>query len=70
MDNNGTYHWTPGDQTPKQPIQWKKFGKTVLMAAIALAVAVGVLTCFYTVDEFLELQKEELEEWKGMRDNV
>ena len=51
MENNGTYSWKPDDQSPKQPVQWKKFGKTVLMAAIALAVAVGVLTCFYTVDD-------------------
>ena len=51
MENNGTYSWTPGDQSPKQPVQWKKLGKTVLIAIAALAVAIGALTCFYTVDD-------------------
>ena len=51
MENNGTYSWTPGDQSPKQPVQWAKLGKNALLVIAALAIVVGALTCFYTVDD-------------------
>ena len=51
MENNGTYSWTPGDQSPKAPIQWKKLGRTALIVAVVLVLAIGALTCFYTVDD-------------------
>ena len=51
MENNGTYSWTPDQQPPKNPVDWGALGKKILVAAIALAVIVGALTCFYTVDD-------------------
>jgi len=50
MNVNGTYRWSSGSQK-QGPQDWKKIGKIVLIAAIALVVLVGVLTSFYTVDD-------------------
>ena len=51
METNGTYSWKPGDQSPKKPIEWEALGKKVLIAMVVLALAIGALTCFYTVDD-------------------
>ena len=49
MNVNGTYRWPPqGEKTPKD---WKKLGKMILIGAVALVILVGVLSCFYTVDD-------------------
>lgn len=49
MNINGTYRWPPkGNGEPKD---LKKVGKIVLTAAVALFLLVGVLSCFYTVDD-------------------
>ena len=53
MENNQTYYeWQP----PKPPkktgkINPKKIGTIVLLAALALVVFIGAMTCFYTVDD-------------------
>ena len=50
MEKNGTYRWSPngGD---RKPIDWKKLGTKILVGVLAVVVLVGVLTCFYTVDD-------------------
>ncbi len=50
MENNGSYRWNPG-KTPGTPADWKKLGKWILAGAAALCLLIGVLTCFYTVDD-------------------
>ena len=50
MANDGTYSWKPVKQ-PANPTDWKKFGKIVLTAVVAVALIIGVLGCFYTVDD-------------------
>ncbi len=50
MENNGTYHFTPGGSGKPAP-DLKKIGRIVLISAIALALLVCVFTCFYTVDD-------------------
>ena len=47
---NGTYRWSP-NQSNGQPNDWKKLGKIVLIGVVAVAVLVGALSCFYTVDD-------------------
>jgi len=47
MDNNTTYRSSTG----KKPVDPKKLGRTILICAILLFVGIGVLTCFYTVDD-------------------
>ena len=56
MENNGTYRWVNEDK-PKGP---EKFGKMpdfkkvrnlAIVIAVALALGLGALTCFYTVDD-------------------
>ena len=50
MNNDGTYQWAPNDPgSPKKKI--KNIGKAILIVAVAVFVAVGALTCFYTVDD-------------------
>ena len=48
-NNNNYYQWQP----PKKPVKFnpKKFGTTLLIAVLALLVAIGTLTCFYTVND-------------------
>ncbi len=50
MNENGTYSFSfgKGNQTPPD---FKKIGKIAIIAAVALVLVVGVLTCFYTVDD-------------------
>ena len=56
MENNGTYRWVNEDK-PKGP---EKFGKMpdfkkvrnlAIVIAVVLALGLGALTCFYTVDD-------------------
>ncbi|MBQ8769283.1 MAG: FtsH protease activity modulator HflK [Oscillospiraceae bacterium] len=35
----------------KKPVDFKKYKKWIVVAAVALVVLIGVLTCFYTVDD-------------------
>lgn len=52
MEENGTYRW-PGND-PKQPRKkpdFKKAGRTALLAVLALVVLTLAGTCFYTVDD-------------------
>ena len=44
------YQWPP-QNGGGQSIDGKKIGRIVLIAAIALFVIVGIVTCFYTVDD-------------------
>ena len=50
MDNNGTYHFS-GNNQPAKKIDLQKLGKFVVIGAVVLAVLIGVMTCFYTVDD-------------------
>ena len=50
MNQDGTYQWAPKDPgAPKQKI--KKLGRYGLIILLALVLAVGAMTCFYTVDD-------------------
>ena len=49
-NNNNYYQWQP-PQKPQKPFNGKKLGTIVLVAALAVLVLVGTLTCFYTVDD-------------------
>ena len=51
MEINGTYRWTPGDDGKEVKEKIKRYAKYVLIGIVALVVLVGVLTCFYTVDD-------------------
>ncbi len=50
MNGNGTYRWSPGSNK-WEPADFKKYGKYIVIGLLALVLLVGVLTCFYTVDE-------------------
>ena len=50
MENNGTYRWS-SNQGQGAPADPRKLGKAILIGFIALALLIGVLTCFYTVDD-------------------
>ena len=47
MENNGFYSYKPN----KEPIDFGKLRKIITIAAVVLVVLIGVLTCFYTVDD-------------------
>ena len=49
-NNNNYYQWQP-PKPPKKPINAKKLGTTILVAALAILALIGTLTCFYTVDD-------------------
>ena len=51
MNNDGTYNWSVGNGQPKKPFSFQQFGRNALIAVVALVLVVGVLTCFYTVDD-------------------
>ena len=54
MEENTTYSWTPGNsQKPKKPQMpdLKKLSRIITLAVILVALAMGALTCFYTVDD-------------------
>ena len=43
------YQWPP--KGAGQPIDGKKIGRILLIAAISIFVIIGIVTCFYTVDD-------------------
>ena len=49
MENYENYQWQP----PKKKVSFnpKKFGSTLLIIVLVAVVAIGSLTCFYTVDD-------------------
>ena len=47
MENNGFYSYKP----KKDPMDPKKLRNIIIIAAAALVLVIGVLTCFYTVDD-------------------
>ena len=47
---NYNYQWQP-PKPPKKPMNFKKIGTTIIVAALVLVALVGSLTCFYTVDD-------------------
>ena len=51
MDNN--YQWQPQNpgQPPKNTPNLKKLGSSVLVVALIFIIAMGALTCFYTVND-------------------
>lgn len=56
MEENGTYRWNPGEdyQPPKpqkQKPNFRRFGRTVVITVIVVILALGSLSCFYTVDD-------------------
>ena len=54
MEENTTYSWTPGNsQKPKKPQMpdLKKLSRIITLAVILVALAMGALTGFYTVDD-------------------
>ena len=52
MEENGTYSWTPPQPPKKKKTpDFKRFGKTALVVVLFLALLIGVMTCFYTVDD-------------------
>ena len=56
MDEKNTYSWTPGD-FPKPPKKkpgipdFRRFGRYLTLSLLLVIAAVGLLTCFYTVDD-------------------
>lgn len=50
MEENGTYRYVP-EQNSGKPKNWKKLGKTLLIVAVVLVLAVASLSCFYTVND-------------------
>jgi len=50
MENNGTYRWTPNKSSGNAP-DGKKLSRIAVTVLLALVIALGVLTCFYTVDD-------------------
>ena len=50
MNVDGTYSYAAGN-SGKKPVDFKKMGKPLLIAAVALVLIIGILTCFYTVDD-------------------
>ena len=50
MSFDGSYRWSP-QNNKWEPADFKKYGKIILIAALALVLFIGAMTCFYTVDE-------------------
>ena len=53
MEENSTYSWTP-NQSPKKPkkkTNFKKAGTTIVIVLLAVLLAVGSLSCFYTIND-------------------
>ena len=51
MDNN--FQWPPQNEgkTPKKKTSFKKMGSTVILVFLAIILASGLLSCFYTVND-------------------
>ncbi|MBP3304689.1 MAG: FtsH protease activity modulator HflK [Oscillospiraceae bacterium] len=47
MENNGYYSYSSG----KKPVDPKKIKNIILIAAVGIFLLIGILTCFYTVDD-------------------
>lgn len=47
---NGQYHYSYGN-IPRNPVDFKKIRNIILGGVLGLVVLIGVLTCFYTVDD-------------------
>ena len=50
MNENGTYRWVKNN-TPREPVNWKKVRRIALVVALALVLVIGSSSCFYTVDD-------------------
>ena len=54
MEQNGTYSWSPNgtnlNKKPKKP-DMAKMGKAAVLGFVLMALLLGALTCFYTVDD-------------------
>ena len=50
MNENGTYRWVKNN-TPREPVNWKKVRRIALVGALALVLVIGSSSCFYTVDD-------------------
>ena len=52
MENNENYNWAPNDPGKKKnKPSFKKLGTTILVMLLAVLIAGGALSCFYTVDD-------------------
>ncbi len=52
MENDGTYRWAPNNPPKKRgSLDGKKISRIILFSVLGIFLAVGVLTCFYTVDD-------------------
>ena len=52
MEENTTYSWTPQPpKKPKNPVDFKRAGKTLLVILLTLILVSAAGTCFYTVDD-------------------
>ena len=52
MENNETYNWAPNDPGKKKnKPSMKKLGTTILLVFLAITIASGAMSCFYTVDD-------------------
>lgn len=55
FNNDGSYRWVPnnGGGSPKsfRDFPWKKVKTAAIVLAVVLFVAIGVFTCYYTVDD-------------------
>ena len=50
MNQDGTYSYSSA-QPPKKSVDPKKIRNIAVIAAVALVILIGALTCFYTVDD-------------------
>ncbi len=51
MEDNGFYRWAPDAQTPKKAPNLKKMKRILVTTVLTLAVVLGALSCYYTVDD-------------------
>ena len=51
MEENGTYRWSPNQNSQKKGPDWKKIKRIVTSTALILAALLLVSTCYYTVDD-------------------
>ena len=51
MENNGTYRWSANNNNSGGGKLFKRIMKITTLAVIALVLLIGILTCFYTVDD-------------------
>ena len=53
MEENTTYSWSPNQQSPKpnKPVDFKRFGKTLVVIVLAIVLVIAAGSCFYTVDD-------------------